>query len=641
MNKAKTRKIALFLVDMVACIIAFCFGMILWQEGKPDWQFVTTYTPLFISIQMLVFYLGGIYSILWRTADVEEALRTFLLCILGGFASLAINRLFHIGFSSSALLIVSMLIIVEMLGLRFGWRAICRRYIRFHPAQDPIDQSSPDQTLPSQPSPIQRILSRPSPTDPVFNTVMVVGAGEAGTYVINKLISDAKTAHQKIVLVDDDLNKQELRIRGIPILGTTEQIPGIAQIHQVTEIIIAIPSLSSERLMNLVTICNKTKCRVRVFRDRQQPNESGEGQILRELNVVDFLPREEVQLDAGMISGYLSGKRVLVTGGGGSIGSELCRQIVKYSPELLIIFDIYENCAYELEMELKHVLKVKCPILVLIGSVQDRPRMEEVFAGYKPEIVFHAAAYKHVPLMEISPAEAVKNNVFGTKTLLEVADRYKVQRFVLLSTDKAVKPTTAMGATKRIAEMLMQLYAKTSPMKCMAVRFGNVLGSHGSVIPLFDVQIKAGGPVTVTDPQVSRYFMTIPEAAQLVLEAGGMAQSGIIYLLDMGKPVRIVELAEQMIRFYGFEPGEDMKIVYTGLRAGEKLHEELLLEEERDSMRPTGNKKIFATLPNGLDEVLFREQLQKLRKIVFDSADEEPLFEEMAEIVGNYQYNRV
>ena len=356
-----------------------------------------------------------------------------------------------------------------------------------------------------------------------------------------------------------------------------------------------------------------THCKVQILSDPQSVGTAGApAHAFRELNTADFLSRDEVTLDTEQISGYLKDKVVLVTGGGGSIGSELCRQVMRFCPARLLIFDIYENCAYELQMELQRKYGREAPIEVLIGSIRDKKRLDEVFETYHPQVVFHAAAHKHVPLMEVSPAEAVKNNVMGTKNLLASASEHGVERLVQLSTDKAVNPTSVMGCTKRLCEMLIQTFARYTEMKCVAVRFGNVLGSHGSVIPLFEAQIKQGGPVTLTDPNIERYFMTIPEAAQLVLQAGALAESGSIYVLDMGEPVKIIDLARQLIRFYGYEPGVNMEIKIVGLRPGEKLYEELMMDEEQDKMRRTQHNKIFVAPPRDIKLDQFYQELQEL-----------------------------
>ena len=356
--------------------------------------------------------------------------------------------------------------------------------------------------------------------------------------------------------------------------------------------------------------------------------------FIRELNISDFLSRDEIELDMESIAGYLSGKTVMVTGGGGSIGSEICRQIMRFKPKLLIIFEIYENCAYELEYELRQKYGASCPVVTQIGSNRDKHRLDEVFEQYHPQVVFHAAAHKHVPLMERSPAEAIKNNVFGTRNLLESACSHGVERLVQLSTDKAVNPTNVMGATKRITEMLIQRYGEKTDMKCMAVRFGNVLGSHGSVIPLMEAQIRKGGPVTVTHQDITRYFMTIPEAAQLVLQAGGIARSGSIFVLDMGEPVRIMDLAEKLIRAYGYEPNVDMPIKIIGLRPGEKLYEELLMDSERDKMVKTAHKKIFVANVDRVDDEQFERMMTTLEAVV-DSNDERAV-EAVASVVPTY-----
>ncbi|MGN0983976.1 MAG: polysaccharide biosynthesis protein, partial [Gemmiger sp.] len=443
-----------------------------------------------------------------------------------------------------------------------------------------------------------------------------------------------------VCIVDDDLTKHNLRVQGVPVRGTISDIPELVRKYQIREIVIAITALKGDRLREVINLCNATRCRVRRLSDPHTVDESGNPVTVgfRELDTADFLSRDEIQLDNAQIAEYLHDRIVLVTGGGGSIGSELCRQIMRYQPRRLLIFDIYENCAYELETELRGKYGVDAPVITLIGSVRDKKRLDEVFETYHPTIVFHAAAHKHVPLMEVSPAEAVKNNVFGTKNLLSSAAEHGAELFVQLSTDKAVNPTNVMGCTKRICEMMIQAFSNHTSMTCVAVRFGNVLGSHGSVIPLFEEQIKRGGPVTITHPDIARYFMTISEAAQLVLQAGALAKGGGIYVLDMGEPVRIMDLAKRLIRFYGYEPGVDMQIRVTGLRPGEKMYEELLMDSELDKMQHTAHDKIFIAPPIQIDLERFYLDLQDLKDCL--DYNDDRVVEQLQKMVGSYHPNR-
>ncbi len=439
--------------------------------------------------------------------------------------------------------------------------------------------------------------------------VMVVGGGWGGAQVIRDMQAGRYGDCVPVIVVDDDESRRNTRIGRVRVVMDTGKIADYVKQYAIDDIIIAIATPKSD-LTELMHTCVDTGCHVRRYTVMQEMN-GGQGQM-RDINIADLLGRDEKHLDMSEVEQVIAGRRVLVTGGGGSIGSELCRQVMKFHPGKLLIFDIYENCAYELQMELQQKYGRDIPVTVLVGSIRDKKRLDEVFETYHPTVVFHAAAHKHVPLMEVSPAEAVKNNVLGTKNLLVSASEHDVERFVQLSTDKAVNPTSVMGCTKRICEMLIQTFAGNTDMKCVAVRFGNVLGSHGSVIPLFEAQIKKGGPVTLTDPNIERYFMTIPEAAQLVLQAGALAESGNIYVLDMGEPVKIMDLAKQLIRFYGYEPGVNMEIKIVGLRPGEKLYEELMMDEEQGKMRRTEHNKIFVASPRDIDLAVFYQQLQDL-----------------------------
>ena len=588
------RRAFLFLVDAVIVTFSFYFALLLRADGAVEatwWPhnraLLYHNLPWIVAVYLACFLAGGLYSILWKYAGERDLIRLAGMIGVPTVIVYLVNRtLIHGVLFNSANVMAAVFIFLLVGGSRLAWRLFLN-----HPLGERLrGNTSKDPNRP----------------------VMIVGAGEAGNWAINVCTTNDLYGHP-VVAVDDDPAKLNQTIHGVPVKGTLEEIPALCEKYNIQGIIIAIPTLKGSRLNHVIDLCVSTHCAVQILSDPQLVGANAPGQgAFRELNTADFLSREEVTLDTAKISGYLTGKTVLVTGGGGSIGSELCRQVMKFHPGKLLIFDIYENCAYELQMELQQKYGRDIPVTVLVGSIRDKKRLDEVFETYHPTVVFHAAAHKHVPLMEVSPAEAVKNNVLGTKNLLVSASEHGVERLVQLSTDKAVNPTSVMGCTKRICEMLIQTFAGNTDMKCVAVRFGNVLGSHGSVIPLFEAQIKKGGPVTLTDANIERYFMTIPEAAQLVLQAGALAESGSIYVLDMGEPVKIMDLAKQLIRFYGYEPGVNMDIKIVGLRPGEKLYEELMMDEEQDKMRCTVHNKIFVAPPRNIDLGEFYQQLQEL-----------------------------
>ena len=467
-------------------------------------------------------------------------------------------------------------------------------------------------------------------------SVMVIGAGEAANVIIKEIVNSNFSTMVIRCIIDDDQGKWGRFIQGIKVVGGRDKIIECADIFGIDEIIVAMPSISRAQLSEILDICKETNCKLRALPGMYQLV-NGEVSIskLRDVEVEDLLGRDPIEVDLNSILGYVKGKRVLVTGGGGSIGSELCRQIASHKPAQLILVDIYENSAYDVQQE----LMTKYPdlnLVVLIASVRNTNRMNCIFETYKPEIVYHAAAHKHVPLMETSPNEAIKNNVFGTWKTAYAAAMNGTKRFVMISTDKAVNPTNIMGASKRICEMIIQTFNKHYDTEFVAVRFGNVLGSNGSVIPLFKKQIMAGGPVTVTHPDIIRYFMTIPEAVSLVLQAGAYAKGGEIFVLDMGKPVRILDLAKNLIRLSGYRVDEDIKIEFTGLRPGEKLYEELLMAEE--GMKETANKLIHIGKPIEIDEMRFFIQLKELKEA--SKSESTDIREMIKEIVPTYNYKK-
>jgi len=605
------RSIGQLVLDMVLVYLALRLSVLMRYEGavtRRIFSRIMRQVPLILTCYGLTSLASGVYSMIWKYASGRELFRLSATYAAAGGITLVLNRLLVWQISRPVLGMTAVFGLILVVSTRYSWRM----------AREKMRSDAPRKVR-----------------------ILIVGAGEGGAYAARICRQNRANLGTPVAFADDDPLKQHMRVSGIPICGTTSEIPEIVRLKRVDEIIVAIPGTHGERLTEIIGICKSTRCRTRILSDPNDISKSdpGTNPAFRELNTSDFLSRAEVALDVGSIRSYITGKVVLVTGGGGSIGSEICRQIMRFDPEKLLIFDIYENCAYELLCELQQKYGKDVPAEVLIGSIRDKARLDNVFEAYRPSVVFHAAAHKHVPLMEFSPGEAVKNNVFGTHNLLVSASIHGVERFVQLSTDKAVNPTNVMGATKRITEMLLQSFAKTTNMKCMAVRFGNVLGSHGSVIPLFESQIRKGGPVTLTHPDVTRYFMTIPEAAQLVLQAGSLAVPGAIYVLDMGEPVKIMDLAKKLIRFYGYKPGVDIKIEIIGLRPGEKLYEELLMDKESAQMTRTAHDKIFVAPPMDFSREDFDVHLNRLWEAA-QSHEDQQVVDVLMDIVRTYRPNR-
>lgn len=581
------RKYALFFCDFLIWNFSFYVSLAITKNTL----FVTGIENFWVELLILnicfsvVFFSFKLYDKIWRYADIEDFFYAGASSVCADFAFFIVSMLAG---KSMTLKFYSILGLIATLGI-FIFRILYR---------------------------LNRLLDNVSNENVKDKKrMLIVGGGDSTASVLREISNYSQNKYLPVAIVDDDREKIGREIMGVRVEGSTEEIPEICEKFGVEVILFSIVSISSKNRRRILDICAKTNLEVRIIPNIYEVITSGSSidMAMRKIKVEDLLGRDPIIFDKNQYGDYLIGKTILVTGGGGSIGSELCRQIAKIPPKKLIILDVYENSAYEIQQELKRKYGSNLNLEVEIITICDKSQLERLFEKEKIDVVFHAAAHKHVPLMEKNAEEAVKNNVFGTLNLLECADKYGVQRFVQISTDKAVNPTNIMGATKRICEMMVQSKDKTSKTEFVAVRFGNVLGSNGSVIPLFEEQIKTMGPVTVTHPDIIRYFMTIPEAVSLVLTAGGLAKGGEIFVLDMGEPVKIKSLAENLIRLSGFVPHEDIKIEYVGLRPGEKLYEELLMDEE--GIKKTESKKIYIGHPINMDEKAFYDDIEKLRDV--------------------------
>ncbi|MFR3912144.1 MAG: polysaccharide biosynthesis protein [Clostridium paraputrificum] len=545
------------------------------------------------------------YKSIWSIASIDEFISGVVAASIGTIITLVISYFDKSRIPLMVTIMAGIMIMVFCNGIRIGWRVVRRTLIFI------TDRSNGN-----------------------YKRVLVVGAGGAGALVANEYKKNPQYKKKVVAFVDDFSEKRGTYVSGVKVLGDRYDIPTVVESQRIEEIIIAISELKEVELKKILDECKKTTAQVKIM---PGVSEVIDGKFsvkkIRDVDVEDLLGREPIKLDFSGISSYIENKVIMVTGGGGSIGSELCRQIARFNPKELIIFDIYENNAYDLQNELLRKYK-NLNLKTLIGSVRDRKRLNSIFKEYRPQVVFHAAAHKHVPLMEDSPGEAIKNNVLGTLNTAELASEYGVERFVLISTDKAVNPTNVMGATKRMCEMVIQSIDKESDTEFVAVRFGNVLGSNGSVVPLFKKQIADGGPVTLTHKDITRYFMTIPEASQLVLQAGAYAKGGEIFVLDMGQPVKIYDLAENLIRLSGYIPNEEIEIKVTGLRPGEKLYEELLMDEE--GLSETPHKKIFIGRPGEFKLEKVKNNINTLLDVV-KLGNKEKLREKLQEVVPTYR----
>lgn len=604
----KIRFYVMALIDAVLVSVSSVFSLLVRFEFEYNWQFMIymgrlrVILPIFILITILVFAIMKLYSTMWSKASIREAFMIFVSCTVATVLSLVASYVLNTILPRSFYLLFLLFFYSLEMVFRFSYR-------------------------------ISRILKRKF--DSANKRVMIVGAGDAGATLLNEIKNSEHSNAKVVCFIDDSEFKKGKNLNGVDIVGNRYDISKMADKYRVDEIYIALPTASGIDKKEIIDLAKTTNCKIKMLPGIYQLM-NGEVSIskLRDIDIEDLLGREPVKINTDEILGYVENKKVLVTGAGGSIGSELCRQIARHNPKELIMIDIYENSIYDIQLELLN-RHDDLKLITLIASVRDYDTIDEIFGKYKPEIVFHAAAHKHVPLMEDSPKEAVKNNCMGTLNVAKASDKHKVLKFILISTDKAVNPTSVMGTTKRICEMIVQYFAKKSQTNFAAVRFGNVLGSNGSVVPLFKKQIEEGGPVTVTDPDIIRYFMTIPEAVALVLQAGAYAKGGEIFVLDMGEPVKIVDMARNLIKLSGYEPDVDIMIKFVGLRPGEKLYEELLMDEE--GMKSTENKRIFIGQPINIDYETFQKELDQLINEAKTDEDSDAIKHRLKQLVPTYK----
>ncbi len=604
----KYKKFSLIFADFVCIVFAYlAFIIIRFDTDVPQAivdQTIKTVglTTVFTAISLIA---GRCYNTLWKYSSVREYSRTMSFFGIGILPVLLVRVFFPNAVLSHKIMVMfGFLSAVMIVITRVGIRMILSATDLPHKSKDGAN-------------------------------TLIVGGGSAAKLLIDDILRNQSNSYSIVGIIDDNPEKVGRSIHGYRVFGTRKDIPAVAQEQNVEVIIIAIPSANQKTMQKLLAICSETTCKIKILPgigESMSEKKTVSTNAIRDVEIEDLLERDPIILDNNSLQSQIGGKTVLVTGGGGSIGSELCRQIAKYQPGKLIVVDCYENNAYDLQQELRYQYP-ELSLDVIIASVRDEKRLNELFDYYRPQLVFHAAAHKHVPLMEVSPQEAIKNNVFGTWNTVHAAHQYGVEKFVLISTDKAVNPTNVMGATKRICEMITQAMQPVSKTDFVAVRFGNVLGSNGSVIPLFKRQIKRGGPITVTHKDITRYFMTIPEASQLVLQAASFATGGEIFVLDMGRPVRIYDLAEKLIRLSGYVPNKDIEIKVTGLRPGEKLYEELLMAEE--GLTNTSHNKIFIGQPLGCEYQNLSAQLDELKKVLWGS-DPDAVKKAVANMVDTY-----